>query len=308
VNERSPRRSASVIRADDLDAAVALVTSPWWRADSLTGNGRPAAGWDNAIMDRVSAGNMSPFGARLRQWRLHRGVSQLALATRVGSTARHVSFLETGRSRPSRQMVLRLGEALGVSLRERNQMLQAAGLPAAYAQVPIGSDDLAPFRAALDRLLRAHMPYPALVLDTHWTVLMANAACASLYGTDLVGTNMINSFLTNPAAREAIVNWAEVAFAGRDRLRQQLDRAPFDDELAALVAAADTALSGLPRPVQPPPELVLCPWFRVGDQIIKTIGIAARFDPAVEVTLDELRIELVYPLDDIAERYFRGAA
>jgi hypothetical protein len=85
-------------------------------------------------------------------------------------------------------MVLRLGEALGVSLRERNQMLQAAGLPPAYPQAPIGSDDLAPFRAALDRLLRAHLPYPALVLDTHWTVLMANAACAALYGADLVGT------------------------------------------------------------------------------------------------------------------------
>jgi transcriptional regulator with XRE-family HTH domain len=259
-------------------------------------------------MDRASAGTMSPFGARLRQWRLHRGVSQLALATRVGSTARHMSFLETGRSRPSRQMVLRLSEALDVSLRERNQMLQAAGLPPAYPQAPIGGDDLAPFRAALDRLLRAHLPYPALVLDTHWTVLMANAACACLYGADLVGTNMIHNFLTNPAARDAIVNWPEVAFAGLDRLRQQLDRAPFDDELGALVRGAERALSGLPRPAQPPPDLVLCPWFRAGDQIIKTIGIAARFDPAAEVTLDELRIELVYPLDDTAERFFRDAA
>jgi hypothetical protein len=186
--------------------------------------------------------------------------------------------------------------------------LQAAGLPPAYPQAPIGGDDLAPFRAALDRLLRAHLPYPALVLDTHWTVLMANAACACLYGADLVGTNMIHNFLTNPAARDAIVNWPEVAFAGLDRLRQQLDRAPFDDELGALVRGAERALSGLPRPAQPPPDLVLCPWFRAGDQIIKTIGIAARFDPAAEVTLDELRIELVYPLDDTAERFFRDAA
>jgi hypothetical protein len=119
---------------------------------------------------------------------------------------------------------------------------------------------------------------------------------------------MIHNFLTDPAARDAIVNWAEVAFAGLDRLRQQLDRAPFDEELAVLVRAADAALSGLPRPVRPPPDLVLCPWVRVGDQIIKTIGIAARFEPAAEVTLDELRIELAYPLDDTAERYFRGTA
>jgi transcriptional regulator with XRE-family HTH domain len=93
----------------------------------------------------------SPFGARLRHWRAHRGLSQLALAGRVGSTARHLSFLETGRSRPSRQMVLRLGEALEVSLRERNQLLAAAGLPPAYSEQPVTGAELAPYRAAIDR-------------------------------------------------------------------------------------------------------------------------------------------------------------
>jgi transcriptional regulator with XRE-family HTH domain len=248
---------------------------------------------------------VSPFGARLRRWRTHRGVSQLALATKVGSTARHLSFLETGRSRPSRQMVLRLGDALGVSLRERNQLLQAAGLSPAYPEVDVHDQDLAPYRAALDRLLHAHLPYPAMVVDGHWTVLMANLAATRLYGAEVIGANLIRRFLTDAASRAAIVNWPQVAWAGLDRLRHQLDRAPFDQQLADLVRQAEVALTGVPRPVEPSPELVLCPWFRVGDQVIKTIGIAARFDPAAEVTLDEMRIELAYPLDDTAERFFR---
>src|SRR5262245_25624582 len=250
----------------------------------------------------------SPFGVRLRRWRAHRGISQLALAAKVGSTPRHLSFLETGRSRPSRQMVLRLGEALGVGLRERNQLLQAAGLPPAYAQADLGGHDLAPYRASLGRLLHAHVPYPAMVVDSHWTVLMANVACGRLYGFDVVGANLIRLFLTDPAARQAVANWPEVAWAGLDRLHRQLDRAPFDETLAELVRQAEAALAGLARPSEPTPEPVLCPWFRIGDQVIKTIGVAARFDPVADVTLDEVRVELTYPLDDVADRFFRETA
>jgi transcriptional regulator with XRE-family HTH domain len=248
---------------------------------------------------------VSPFGARLRQWRSTRGVSQLALAARVGSTSRHVSFLETGRSRPSRQMVLRLGEALEVPLRERNQLLHAAGLPAAYPEAGMQSPDLAPFRAAIDALLRAHLPYPAMVLDGHWTVVLANAACTRLYRGDVLGANMVRRFVSDPAGRQAIVNWPEVVWAGLDRLRRQRDRAPFDEQLTELVALAETAVSGVARPDTPSPDLVVCPWFRVGDRVVKTLGIAARFDATAEVTLDELRIELAYPLDEASDRFFR---
>src|SRR5258705_2704814 len=95
----------------------------------------------------------SPFGTRLRQWRQHRGLSQLSLAARVGSTGRHISFLETGRSRPSRQMVLRLADTLDIGLRAANELLHAAGLPAAPSAGPLDGADLAPYPAALDRLL-----------------------------------------------------------------------------------------------------------------------------------------------------------
>ncbi len=251
----------------------------------------------------MPAGAPSPFGARLRQWRTHRGISQLALAGQVGSTPRHLSFLETGRSRPSRQMVLRLGEALGVSLRERNRLLHAAGLPAAYPEADVRGPDLAPYLAVIDSLLHAHLPYPAMVLDAHWNVIIANHDCTKLYGGDVVGANIVRRFL-DPAATQAILNWPEVAWAGLDRLRHQLDRAPFDEQLRELVTLSETAVSGLPRPHPHPPEFVVCPWFRIGDQVVKTIGMAARFEPTTEVTLDELRIELTYPQDRDADRFF----
>lgn len=256
-------------------------------------------------MKGVAAGAASPFGARLRWWRRHRGISQLTLAGQVGSTPRHISFLETGRSRPSRQMVLRLGEVLAVSLRERNQLLAAAGLPDAYPREPVTGPQLAPYRAAIDRLLLAHQPYPGMVLDGHWNVLITNGACADLFGGDLVGANMVRHFLADPAAAAAVVNWPELAWAGLGRLRQQVDRAPLDHELHDLVALAETAVAGVPRPAAPGPDLVVCPWFRIGDEVVRTIAMAARFDPVADVTLDELRVELFYPLDEAAERFFR---
>lgn len=248
----------------------------------------------------------SPFGVRLRQWRHHRGLSQLALAVEVGSTARHVSFLETGRSRPSRQMVLRFGEALGMPLRERNQLLVAAGLPPAYPQTAVTGAELAPYRSAIEQLLRAHEPYPAMAVNAHWCVVFANGACAELFGGNLVGSNLVRRMIGEPAAAQAIVNWPDVAWAGLTRLRRQLDQAPLDGELRELVTMTERAVAGLPRPPTPPAAHVVCPWFRVGDQVVRTIGMAARFDQAAEVTLDELRVELLYPLDTEAERFFRA--
>ncbi len=110
----------------------------------------------------MSGESGSPFGDRLRQWRQRRGLSQLALAGLVGSTTRHISFLETGRSRPSHHMTMRLATALDVGLRESNELLRAAGLKAAYGEAAMDSAGVAPYRRALDGLLAAHDPYPTL--------------------------------------------------------------------------------------------------------------------------------------------------
>jgi transcriptional regulator with XRE-family HTH domain len=252
-----------------------------------------------------AAGLASPFGARLRQWRRRRGLSQLGLAGQVGSTARHISFLEAGRSRPSRPMVLRLAETLGVGLPEFNELLRAAGLPAHYPRADLDSADLAPYRATIERMLDAHDPYPGMLIDGHWNVLSANRAAVALFGSALIGSNFVRDALTDPTVAQAIVNWPEVAWAGLDRLRADLDRAPFDGELQQLVRLAESVLAGVPRPGTAKADLMVCPWFQIDGQVIRTITMVARFDHPAEVTLDGLRVELMYPADDLADRFFR---
>jgi transcriptional regulator with XRE-family HTH domain len=259
-------------------------------------------GCDTAAVMTTQA---SPFGMKLRRWREYRGLSQLGLAGQVGSTGRHISFLETGRSRPSRQMVLRLADTLGMGLAEANELLHAAGLPAAYPHAALDGVDLAPYRAAIEAMLAAHEPYPGMVLDGRWTVIAANPACRALFGQTVVGSNFVRDSLTHPAAAQGIVNWPEVAWAGLDRLRAHQRRTPFDPELQQLVTLAEAALADVPRPRSAPPALLVCPWFRVGDQVIRTIAMVARFDHPAEITLDELRVELLYPMDEDAERFFR---
>jgi transcriptional regulator with XRE-family HTH domain len=250
----------------------------------------------------------SPFGALLRSWRRERGVSQLDLALAAGTTTRHVSFLETGRSRPSKEMVLRLADALDIGLRDRNRLLEGAGLAAEYPQEDLRGPALQPFEQAIGRLLRAHEPYPGLVVDGRWTVITANGGAATLFGPDLIGLNLIQRFLADPAARESIVNLPDVAWAAIARLRREQRRKPLDADLRALVELAEQAVADIPRPREPPAELVICPDFRIGDEIIRTVSMAARFDTARELTLDELQIELTYPRDATAERFFRERA
>src|SRR5687767_12146961 len=231
----SHTRSAGAATTKSVDSSgiPVSVAERCQSGDSRKGNRGRRCGLGYSAVMTIEA---SPFGTRLRQWRQQRGLSQLSLAGRVGSTGRHISFLETGRSRPSRQMVLRLADCLGMGLRDTNDLLHAAGLPASYPTAGVDSVDLAPYRAVVDRMLAAHEPYPGLVLDGHFTVLAANAPCRVLYGQDLVGANFVRDALANPAAAAGIVNWPEVAWAGLDRLRRQHRLTPFDVELGRLVA------------------------------------------------------------------------
>src|SRR3954469_13091502 len=123
-----------------------------------------------------------PFGAHLRHWRQHRRLSQQGLADEAEISTRHLSFVETGRALPSREMVLRLADRLQVPLRERNAMLVAAGYAPMYRERPLDDPALAPAREAVDLILRAHEPYPALAVDRHWNLLAHNALVPLLLG------------------------------------------------------------------------------------------------------------------------------
>lgn len=127
-------------------------------------------------------------------------------------------------------------------------------------------------------------------------------------GQQVVGSNFVRDAITNPAMAQAIVNWPETAWAGLDRLRESARHAPLDQDLRSLISLAEAALASTPRPAAADAGLMVCPWFRVGDTVVRTIAMTAGFDHAADVTLDELRVELMYPLDEDAERYFRGQA
>ena len=122
------------------------------------------------------------FGCLLRDWRKHRSTSQLALSVQSGISQRHISFLETGRSKPSRTMVLALSDSLDIPLRERNALLQSAGFAAAYSEHPLDAEASRVFADALRATLQHHEPYPALVLDGSWNMVMANTGALRFFG------------------------------------------------------------------------------------------------------------------------------
>ncbi len=169
----------------------------------------PSSG-DAAAVTSLSTG--SRFGAELQHWRRLRHLSQLGLAVAAETTPRHVSFLETGRSRPSREMVERLGYALELPLRARNSLLEAAGFTGAYAETPLASDDLAPFRQVVERMLAQHDPFPGFVVDRHWNVVQANPAAQGFFdGSE--ERNVARLTYAGPW-RELIHNWPAIAWAG----------------------------------------------------------------------------------------------
>lgn len=235
-------------------------------------------------------------------------MSQLALATRVETTTRHLSYVENGRSRPGRDLVLRLAQALDVPLRARNDLLIAAGLPPEFPAHPLESVPLAPYRRAITGVIAALDPYPAFVIDPLFNLEQTNEMGRRLLPVPQgVRANLLDAFLAPGPARELLDNFSELAWsldAGFARATASMGANP---ELEALRQRVDGYLKGVPRPpIGAANELVVCPTFRIGDQLVRTIGMTLRFGPSRDVTLEELSVDVLYPRDEAAERFFRG--
>lgn len=257
-----------------------------------------------------------PVGELLRDWRQRRRRSQLDLALDAEVSARHLSFLETGRARPSREMLLRLAEHLEVPLRERNTLLMAAGYAPAYAATSLDEPEMAAARQAIEMLLAGHEPYPALAVDRHWNLVTANRALALLLegvAPDLLSppVNVLRLSLhpDGVAARiENLGQWREHALA---RLRQQVE-ATADPQLESLLEE----LRGYPIPdgragrrehvvhggVAFPLRI------RTAAGVLAFFTTTTVFGTATDVTLAELAIESFFPADaDTAEALRRAA-
>lgn len=253
------------------------------------------------------------FPALLRYWRGRRGLSQLDLALAADVSARHVSFLETGRAQPGREMVLRLGSTLELPLREQNELLRAAGFDAAFAEPAVEHGLPAPVERALERILAAHEPYPLTVLDANYDVLRATQG----------GMRLLQRFTAEPAAlgarpnvlsllfdprlaRPFLVDWERAARALVSRLHRESLARPGDRRLAAQLRAL-FAFPGVPESWrQPdfaaPTEPVLTVRLERDGVCMAFLTTLTSFSAPGNVTLEELRIESYYPLDDATAR------
>jgi transcriptional regulator with XRE-family HTH domain len=262
----------------------------------------------------------SPFGRLLRRWRSLRGASQLALAVEAGTTPRHLSFLETGRSRPSREMVLRLAEALDVPLRERNALLAAAGFAARYHATDLDAPGMAPLRRVLAFLLRSQEPYPGVLLDRCGRVLDGNESALRLFA-NLAGPgavwqerplNVLRLSLDPDGVRPYLVNWEEAAHELLARLQREAAAAGPDDPLPALLDEL-LALPGLPKSwrapdLDRPPSLVLALHFKRADLELRLFSTITTVGTPHDVTLEELRIESFLPADPASDAVLRSLA
>lgn len=255
------------------------------------------------------------FGDHLRRWRRVRQLSQLGLAVATGVSARHLSFLETGRSRPSREMVLRLANALAVPLRERNPMLESAGFAPMYRLRAWDDPDLRPAMRSVHTVLAAHMPHPALALDRLYDVVASNDAAEALLRRLLphgegAKINVIRATLHPRGLAPRIVNFPEWRADVLMRLRQQA-RLTGDAALSALhrevAAYPGPGLAPVPRHARPEarPDLFLPLELRVDRQILRFVTTMTVFGSPHDIALQELAIETFLAADEATACFLR---
>ncbi|MFC6977509.1 helix-turn-helix domain-containing protein [Microbulbifer taiwanensis] len=182
----------------------------------------------------------APVGSLLREWRAARRFSQLDLALEAGISARHLSCIETGRARPSREMVMRLADVLEMPLRERNSLLLAAGFAPQYSEISLDTPEMARVRHAIDLMLSQQEPYPAFLLNRHWDLLMVNRAAQRINrfvmrGRSSAHQNMLRQFFDPQDLRAAIANWEEVAGSLIHHLHSEVAAAPTNATARALL-------------------------------------------------------------------------
>lgn len=244
-------------------------------------------------------------GELLREWRVRRRMSQLLLATEAEISTRHLSFVESGRATPSREMVMHLAERLDVPLRERNTLLVAAGYAPLYRERALDDPHLAAARAAVELVLRGHEPYPALAVDRHWNIVASNNALAPLVGNAspallAAPVNALRLSLHPEGMAPRIVNWHAWRAHLLARLQRQID-ASAD---AALMALHDE-LAAYPAPTGTTPACVESIQHHIAVPLrLRTVlgelsfyGTTTIFGTPVDITLSELAIEAFFPAD-----------
>jgi len=254
----------------------------------------------------------SYFGAELRRWRLLRGKSQFELADRAGYSQRHVSFLELGRSRPTRESVLTLAETLDVPLKERNTLLLSAGFAPLYSSEPLNSERIRSAIAALEQILQSSRPFPSMLVDRAWNIRAVNPNMQHMLQKFLAqplgaGTpNALRLCLDPAGLRPAIANWPEFGRTFQNLVRRDLARDPENIELQSLLAALqqDPELARAhDRGFAPDPLPVASLVLEKGDSRVRLFTMVSALEEPGDATLSDLRVETFYPIDEESRKF-----
>lgn len=261
----------------------------------------------------------------LREWRGSRRVSQLSLAMTAEISQRHLSFIESGRAQPSREMILKIAEALDMPLRARNDLLVAAGFAPFYPERPLDSGEMGRAREALARVLAHHEPFPSMVLDRSWNIVMSNnaskriiARCVDAPSLAKLSPSILSNFMRlmfHPSGiRPRIKSWKRTAPILIARLRREAasypgsssEPSPSAELLRELLPTAPSAFTpGLDdAPLAPTVPLEL----EVGDSTLRLFNTLTTFGTPQDVTLQELRIEMSFPADGASDALLRAWA
>jgi transcriptional regulator with XRE-family HTH domain len=269
----------------------------------------------------TSEQQLDSFGLFLKQWRSQRGLSQLDLAVTSQVSQRHISFLESGRAKPSREMVLQLAEVLEIPLRQQNLMLTAAGFAPIHAETDLSAPEMAAIRKALDFMLRQQEPYPAIVVDRYWHLLLTNSAATRLLtafiSPEQLQThfyrdgkiNLMRAMFHPQGLRPFIVNWED--FSGH--LLQRLHREAIADGESEQSRALLEELMNYPgisetwylseRTTQN--TMLLTVHLKRADLELQFFSTIATLGTPYDITLQELRIECLFPADEATEQNWK---
>src|ERR1035438_309709 len=254
------------------------------------------------------ADSLTSVGPLIRSWRQTRGLSQFECASRAGFSIRHVSFIETGRSHPSRDAVLALGEVLDLPLRERNRLLEAAGFAAVFRETSLSADEMAHMRGMIQLILDRHLPYAAVALDRHMNVLLGNRAAGQLFSKvispALTSNNLLRGTFHPEGSRRWIVNWPEVECHLLSRAERELTSGedPAGAALLAEIRGYATGSAVVSTHTAPLARDLLLPiHIRMGDLDLRLFSTIMTLCTPQDVTLQELRIETFFPADRASE-------
>lgn len=245
---------------------------------------------------------MNDFSRTLQSWRRARRFSQLSLAVEADVSTRHISFLETGRARPSVDMIKRLGDALQLPLAARNQMLTFAGFAIQHQARSWSAEEMAPVRAAVDYTLNQHAPYPALAIDRLWSIVQMNGPAQGLFGPLKLdqGDSLLELMLSD-ILPPLIENWPQVAHHAAQRLRTESTA----QGGVALFDKAAEKLAEVPMSAPHSSGPVVPTIFRAGSIRLSLFTTIAQFGTPEDLTLDDLKIELYFPADHETEKALR---